>query len=68
MKFLLVLVLTLLAGCKPPKFNQKIDCPTFHAVNVAIYLYQYENAYLVLYPNLNRVVVDRTECVIETVK
>lgn len=68
MKSLLVLALVLLAGCKPPKFNQKITCPSFHAVNVAIYIYQQENSYVVLYPDLSRVVVDRTECVIEIIK
>lgn len=60
----LVAIALLLAGCKPPKFDQEITCPGFHAWRVAVYEYGNANSYVVIYPDYTKVVVDRTECVI----
>ena len=58
----LVAFALVLAGCKPPKFDQMIVCPAFEARGVAIYLYG--DSYVVLFPDKTHVAVDRTECVV----
>lgn len=70
MRLLLVSVIAaaaLLSGCKPPKFDQEITCPTFHAWRVAVYEYSDAGMLAVLYPDYTLVKVEKTECVIARV-
>lgn len=60
--------LIFLAGCKPPKFNQEINCPRFHAVNVSVFEYSNPGMFDVLYPDYTWTKVEKTECIITIVK
>lgn len=64
MTIVLVLFSILLAGCKPPHFDQTITCPGFHAEHVAIYEYSNPGMLGVLYKDHSWTKVDKTECVI----
>jgi hypothetical protein len=60
----LAAVFVLLAGCKPPDFDQTITCPAFHADHVAVYEFVDPRMLGVLYPDYSYVRVDKTECVV----
>ncbi len=64
MRRLAVVVLAVaLAGCKPPKYDQAIDCPTFHAEGVAVYIWN-SGLFVVRHPDDTTELVSEVGCVI----